>query len=517
MVVAFRPDELAAATRRIRETSFIIREPSSGQIGVAFGAIPQGYDLLGTLPPLYPEWLGNRAFLEAHGLRFPYVGGAMANGIASPAMVIALGRAGMLGFLGTAGLTLEKMRGYIEATKAELHGQGAPWGANLIHSPQQPAMEMATVELFLELGVRRVSASAFMRLTPAAVRYSAAGLKLLPDGTIKRQNHLFAKISRPEVATHFMSPAPAPILSRLVEEGLLTAQEARLASQIPVAADIIVEGDSGGHTDNRPLAALFPVLSKLRDTIQTKYNYARQLRLGAAGGLGTPQALASAFALGADFVLTGSINQASLEAAQSTAVKELLSRAAFTDVIMAPAGDMFEMGVEVQVLRRGTLFGTRAKRLFEVYSRYQSIEEIPTELRHTLERDIFGEDMEKIWEKTRAFFEVNDKTQIWRAQENPKHKLALICRWYLGLSSQWAIQGKEDRLMDYQIWMGPAQGAFNDWVKGTFLEPPANRDILSMALNLMEGAAVITRAHQLRSFGCPIPPEALNFRPQPIG
>ena len=35
------------------------------------------------LPPLYPEWLGGRSFTEAHGLRFPYVAGAMANGIAT--------------------------------------------------------------------------------------------------------------------------------------------------------------------------------------------------------------------------------------------------------------------------------------------------------------------------------------------------------------------------------------------------------------------------------------------------
>jgi trans-AT polyketide synthase/acyltransferase/oxidoreductase domain-containing protein len=31
-------------------------------------------------------------------------------------------------------------------------------------------------------------------------------------------------------------------------------------------------------------------------------------------------------------------------------------------------------------------------------------------------------------------------------------------------------RGDETRRMDYQIWCGPAMGAFNDWVRGSFLE-----------------------------------------------
>ena len=513
---AFAPEELRQAVTRIRETAHVIQSPD-GAVGITFESPASNLRPIGTLPPLYPEWLGSRIFTEIHGLRFPYVGGAMANGIASPAMVIALGRAGMLGFLGTAGLNLEKMREYIQVTAAELNPAGRPWGANLIHSPQEPHLEMATVELFFELGVRRISASAFMKLSPAIVRYAARGLRLRPDGSIERAHRVFAKISRHEVAAHFLRPAPARILEALVQAGHLTPEEAALAARIPVAEDIIVESDSGGHTDNRPLSALFPIIASLRDRIQAEQGYAIAPRLGAAGGLGTPKAVAAAFALGADFVLTGSINQASIEAAQSQAAKDLLAAADFADVVMAPAGDMFEMGVEVQVLKRGTLFGSRAKKLFEIYSRYDSIEAIPLEERRRLERDIFHDDMLAIWEKTRAFFLHADPSQVDRAERDPRHKLALVCRWYLGLSSKWSIQGTPERRMDYQIWMGPAQGAFNDWVKGSFLEPQANRQVVQMALNLLEGAAIITRAHQLRTFGAPIPPAAFSYGPRPLG
>ena len=59
-------------------------------------------------------------------------------------------------------------------------------------------------------------------------------------------------------------------------------------------------------------------------------------------------------------------------------------------------------------------------------------------------------------------------------------------------------------------------GAFNSWVRGSFLENPANRTVVQVALNLLEGAAVITRAQQLRSYGLPIPAAAFDYRPRPL-
>ena len=59
-------------------------------------------------------------------------------------------------------------------------------------------------------------------------------------------------------------------------------------------------------------------------------------------------------------------------------------------------------------------------------------------------------------------------------------------------------------------------GAFNTWVAGSFLEAPAQRTAVQVALNLLEGAAVVTRAQQLRTFGLAIPPSAFDFRPRPL-
>jgi len=59
-------------------------------------------------------------------------------------------------------------------------------------------------------------------------------------------------------------------------------------------------------------------------------------------------------------------------------------------------------------------------------------------------------------------------------------------------------------------------GAFNDWTRGSFLEPPASRTVAQIGLNLLEGAAVIARAQQLRSAGVAVPAAAFHFRPRPL-
>jgi hypothetical protein len=92
--------------------------------------------------------------------------------------------------------------------------------------------------------------------------------------------------------------------------------------------------------------------------------------------------------------------------------------------------------------------------------------------------------------------------------------MALVFRWYLGNSSRWAITGDTARRTDYQIWCGPAMGAFNRWTAGSFLAQPVNRSVVQIALNLLEGAAVTTRAHQLRTYGVPVPASAFVFTPR---
>ncbi|PZT73409.1 MULTISPECIES: PfaD family polyunsaturated fatty acid/polyketide biosynthesis protein [unclassified Streptomyces] len=508
---AFSPDAIAACARHIREPVHLVAGPDGRELGLVRGPVPSGR-VLGTLPPLYPEWLGGRTFCEAHGVRFPYVAGEMANGIATTAMVAAMARAEMLGFFGAGGLGYAQVERAVDTLVREL-GERRNWGVNLIHSPAEPELESRVAELLVRRGVPCVSASAYMELTPAVVWCAARGLRRGPDGEVVRRTRMLAKVSRPEMAERFLSPAPAALLDTLVAGGRLTREEADLAARVPVAEDVTVEADSGGHTDNRPLPVLLPRIAALRDTLCARFGYRRPVRVGAAGGLGTPDAVAAAFALGASYVVVGSVNQTAVEAGLSDEAKAMLCEADIADVAMAPAADMFELGVKLQVLSRGTMFARRAGRLYAAYRAHGSLEEIPGAVRATLERDVLHASFDEVWRRTRAFWEQRDPAEISRAEADPKHRMALVFRWYLGSSSRWAIEGETSRRADYQIWCGPAMGSFNRWVAGTPLADPARRDVVTIALSLLEGAAVLTRAHQLRAHGVPLPPEAFTYVP----
>lgn len=513
---AFTPAALAAAARRIREPVHVLAGPG-GLRGLGLGGefATDGYPVLGTVPPMYPEWLGDRSFGAAHGVRFPYIAGEMANGIATVELVVAMARADMLGFFGAAGLPPDRIEADVHRLSRELAGC-SNWGVNLISSPGAPELEERVASILLERGVSRISASAYVELTPAVVRCAVSGVRRDVSGTLIRPVSVFAKVSRPEVAARFLSPPPPPLLRVLIQRGQISSDEADLAATIPVATDVTVEADSGGHTDNRPLAVLLPVMTSLRDELSRKFGYAESPRVGAAGGLGCPAGVAAAFALGAAYVLIGSVNQTAVEAGVSVDAKLMLAQADLADVAMAPAADMFEMGVRVQVLRRGTLFATRASRLYEAYRRYPSLEAVPAPEKEILEREVLGATVEQIWAWTQEFWWLQDRRVLDRAETDPKHRMALVFRWYLGMSSRWAIEGQTDRRADYQLWAGPALGAFNRWVAGSFLADLGERGVVQIARNLLEGAAVITRAHQLRVLGVPVPSEAFSFTPRPL-
>ena len=497
-------------------------DPPTGRSGVLAGGdlvdpdTAKSWPVTAMLAPMYPEWLGDRSFTEVHGTRFPYVTGAMANGIATTRLVIEMARIGCLGFFGAAGLGLSRVEAAIDELQRELGHDGAAWGCNLIHSPNEPALEEAVADLYLARGVRKVSAAAYMTLTPAIVRYAYSGVHRDASGAVQRPNAVFATLSRPEVARRFLQPAPSAMLAALAATGRLTAEEAALAAALPVAEDISVESDSGGHTDNRPLAPLFSAIQAVRHQVLAEHGYTRPVRLGAAGGIGTPQAVAAAFALGASYVVTGSVNQACVESGLAADGKQLLAHADVADVTMAPAADMFELGVELQVLKRGTMFAPRAAKLYEMYRTHQSLDAIPPAEVAELEQRVLGMTIDDCWASTRTFWMQRDPDQVARAETDPRHKMALTFRSYLGQSSRWSIDGYSDRRMDYQIWCGPAMGAFNAWTAGSFLATPEQRTVAQVALNLLEGAAVVTRAQQLRTFGVPVPPEAFDYRPRPL-
>ncbi len=466
------------------------------------------------VPPLNPEHLGDPIFKTKHRLRYAYIVGAMANGITSVEMVEAAGKAGCVGFFGAAGLSLEQIESGIDRLQESM--ANIPYGFNLIHIPNDPDFEAAVVQLYLQRGIRLVSASAYLNLTLPLVYYRVKGIHRDAGGRIVCPNKVIAKASRVEVAEKYFAPPPQKLLSQLVVKNMITREEAQLAESIPMADDLTAEADSGGHTDNRPAISLFPTMIALRDELAAKYRYELSPGVGLAGGIATPHSAAAAFAMGADYILTGSVNQSCLEAGTSETVRQMLAEAGQADVTMAPAADMFEMGVKVQVLKRGTMFPLRAAKLYDLYCSYDRFESIPEKQRISLERDFFRNSFQAEWEQTKMYFTRHDPKQIERAEKNSKHKMALVFRSYLGQSSNWANSGDVSRKIDYQIWCGPAMGAFNQWVKGSFLEKSENRRTVTIAMNLLYGAAVVTRVNWLKHQGAVLPAGTDHFFPLPM-
>src|SRR5256885_15481204 len=127
---------------------------------------------------------------------------------------------------------------------------------------------------------------------------------------------------------------------------------------------------------------------------------------------------------------------------------------------------------KTQCGRGGRRLRPGAGKLSDPRGRYPGWDASPERRRPRLEREILRAPVAEIWAQTAAFWGERDPAELARAEADPKHQMALVFRWYLGKASRWAIDGDATRKLDYQIWCGPAMGAFNRWTAGSFLAEP---------------------------------------------
>jgi len=304
--IVFDPEQIKEMLKQTDKPLYVIKD-FQGRYGVSsVGELVsqgRGLQVLATVNPMTAADLGDPTFRDDYKIKYAYKTGAMANGIASEKLVVSMGKAKLLGSFGAAGLVPERVSQAIDKIQQEL--PNLPYAFNLIHSPAEEALEAGAVKLYLDKGIHVVEASAFLGLTEHIVKYRVAGLSQNEDGTINIKNKVIAKISRKEIAVHFMQPAPDTFLNTLLEKGEITQVQADLAKKVPMADDITIEADSGGHTDNRAMVALLPGIIGLRDEFQNKYAFAKKIRIGAAGGISTPASALGAFMIGDAYVVTG--------------------------------------------------------------------------------------------------------------------------------------------------------------------------------------------------------------------
>ncbi|MGY0058375.1 ACP S-malonyltransferase [Streptomyces sp. LZ34] len=433
---------------------------------------------------LAAEDLGARGFRERYGLRYAYLAGSLHGGVSGTEMLTRLGKAGGMGFFGTGGLRPAEIEDGLRAVIAAL-GDDGPFGANLLYRHDSPEAELALVDLFLRLGIRTVEASGFLQITPALVKYRLKGGRVL------------AKVSRADMARAFLSPPPRAVLDRLREQGQIGEAEIARYGSRPVADDLCVEAD-GWRPDAGSLATLLPTVTRLRDALDAG---GPRVHVGAAGGIGTPEAAAAAFLLGAEFVITGSVNQSTVQAATSEPVRRMLQEAEVHDVDSAPWSEEFEIGGRVRSLKRGVFQPARAAKLHDLWRRHDAFEELDAATREQIENTYLRRSFDSVWAELSSALREADPRELARAEGSAKHRMALVFRWYLDRCARFAVAGDPDRRVDYAVHCGPAMGAFNEWVRGTDLEDWRGRHVDVVADRIMSGAARVLRDRFTGLFG----------------
>lgn len=436
--------------------------------------------------------LGAADFKREYGLRHAYLAGPMHYGISGPRMVVQMAKGGMLGFLGSQGLQLQELEQAICDTQAQL-AQGESFGVGISADLTNPSQEMALIELMLRKQVSVIEAFGFIHLSPSLVYYRVRGLRRGADGKPARSNRIIAKISRPESAELFLRPPTPALLAKLLADGLIDSNQADLAAQLPLADDLCVLADCGGHTDLGSSATLLPAILQLREQLAREFPPAGAVRIGAAGGLGTPHALASVLMLGAEFIETGSINQCTVEANVNDSVKDLLQGVNVQDTDYAPAGELFELGARVQVVKKGVFFPARANKLYQLWRHCESLEQIAPDTRRTIEEIYFRKSFEQIWAELLA----EGGPDVLKAQQHPHHKMALLFRWYFRRSLQLVAHNHVEQRVDFQIYCGSAMGAFNQWLCNTELENWRNRHVDQIAQRLLDATAELLQQRLL--------------------
>src|SRR5947209_5951432 len=129
------------------------------------------------------RFLGSREFREEYRTEYAYVAGGMYRGIASPALVITMGRARLMSFFGTGGLSLAQIEQGIRQIQQALRA-GEPYGMNFLCYPEKPQLELNVVRLYLQFGIDRMEASGFTQITPALVLFRLSALKRNAAGKI---------------------------------------------------------------------------------------------------------------------------------------------------------------------------------------------------------------------------------------------------------------------------------------------------------------------------------------------
>lgn len=451
--------------------------------------------------------LGSASFKKRYGLDYAYLIGGMFKGISSAAMVIEAARSGMLAFYGARDVPLKILKQQLGEIKAGVPG-GRCFGVSLFHNPFDIRAEEQIIDLLISEDIRCISLSGCFDVFPHILRYRIAGLYRDKEGVIKNRHKVIVKISHPAIMELFLQPPSEKQIRELLDRQLITAEQAGLARNIGggirggiregigegmgigIADDFCVTGEAAARTGQESGFTLLPALKRIKEKVCPAYPGAREVHIGYAGGIGTPEAAMTAFLLGADFILTGTINQCTLEARTGGTAKRLLQNAGVQDTGPAPSFELFETGGRIRVLKKGSFYASRSLFFAGLYSRFNSLEKIDGKTVTKLEKDYFFKSLSEVDGLIREKYHHNPEV-LAKMDGKPGFKMAMFFRYYYNYCAGLAINDNQENILNYQIFCSPAMGSCNRWLTERGLESWEKRSAHKIGKMLMDETAAL--------------------------
>ena len=264
--------------------------------------------------------------LTGLGLTLPVLAAPMAGGPSTPRLVVAAARAGSLGFLGAGYKTPDALAEQI----TEVRSAGVPFGVNLFAPNPVPvdpdAYQQYRRQLQREADVYQID------LDSVPVREDS-------DHWQDKVDMLLAD-PVPVISFTFGIPEPKVITAlknagSLVAQTVTSADEARLAAETDVDVLLVQAAAAGGHSgiltpDRLPPEVPLPQLLKEIGAVTS-------LPLIGAGGLGTPDDVATALGAGAIATAIGTVLLRSQEAGTSAPYRAALADPARRGTVLTRA------------------------------------------------------------------------------------------------------------------------------------------------------------------------------------
>lgn len=388
-----------------------------------------------------PKSLGSKAFKKLFSLDYSYIVSGLPSYTHGRGMLQNLSENGMLGFFNLDGLTFEEKEESLNTLNQHDFNFGVEFSIDDFDEKEDDKL----ITLLMGQNIKYILVKGCSKITESLRRFKSS-----------KSNLLIAKVSHPDQCVSLSSESD------------------------PIFNAFLIDGSFVSNQDTRSILSLMPSIKNILSQ--------KSIFLGVTGDLGTPESLAAAYAMGADFVSTCSINLLSNDVSASDSYKDSIKKVRFQDISLVSSFDGFESGAKIRALNFGTRFVAVSSKIGAWFFEKKSVETLSEGERAYLESKVFTDSLDQTVADANAFFEHRNPSLVEAASSNSRICLAMLIRYYLEMGHLWAIEGDDSKKLDFNIKVGLDLASFNQWRQGTIFEDDDKLSVVQIALNLMMGA-----------------------------